>query len=75
MITRERTRPLRNQSDEVPENEKVFNVVPLHKKCYKEKHRGYKPVSLTSLIVKLLERILRDNIYLHLEGQGLIRDD
>uniref|UniRef100_A0A4W3IXB0 Reverse transcriptase domain-containing protein n=1 Tax=Callorhinchus milii TaxID=7868 RepID=A0A4W3IXB0_CALMI len=35
---------------------------------------NYRPVSLTSVVGKLLETIIRDRINLHLEEYGLIRD-
>lgn len=43
---------------------RVANV-PLFKKGCKEKPGNYRPVSLTSLVGKLLERILRDKIYMY----------
>ena len=59
---------------EVPEDWRVANVVPLFKKGCREKPGSYRPVSLTSVVGKLLEGILRDRIYRHLEMQVLIRD-
>ena len=58
----------------MPEDWRVANVVPLFKKGCREKPGNYRPVSLTSVVGKLLEGILRDRIYRHLERQGLIRD-
>lgn len=40
-----------------------------------EKPGNYRPVSQTSVVVKLLEWILRDEIYMHLERQELIGDN
>ena len=59
---------------ERPEDWRAANVVPLFKKGCREKPENYRPVSLTSVMGKLLEGILRDRIYRHLEWQGLIRD-
>ena len=59
---------------EVPEDWRVANVVPFFKKGCREKPGNYRPVSLTSVVGKLLEGILRDRIYMHLETQGLIKD-
>ena len=59
---------------EVPEDWRVASVVPLFKKGCREKPGNYRPVSLTSVVGKLLEGILRDRIHRHLEMQGLIRD-
>ena len=50
------------------------NVVPLFKKGKKDNPGNYRPVSLTSAVGKLLERILRDRMYAHLERNKLIND-
>ena len=55
---------------EVPEDWRVANVVPFFKKGCREKPGNYRPVSLTSVVGKLLEGILRDRIHRHLETQG-----
>ena len=47
---------------EVPEDWRIANVVPLFKKDSKNNPGNYRPVSLTSVVGKLLERILRDRI-------------
>ncbi|XP_051897465.1 40S ribosomal protein S24 isoform X1 [Pristis pectinata] len=58
----------------VPGEWRVANVVPLFKKGNRDSPGNYRPVSLTSVVGKLLERILRDRIYEHPENRGLIRD-
>uniref|UniRef100_A0A4W3GB81 Reverse transcriptase domain-containing protein n=1 Tax=Callorhinchus milii TaxID=7868 RepID=A0A4W3GB81_CALMI len=42
----------------VPEDRRVANVTPLYKKGQKDKLGNYRPVSLTSVVGKLLEQIL-----------------
>ncbi|PLS49478.1 hypothetical protein CYV29_15670, partial [Carnobacterium maltaromaticum] len=59
---------------EVPEDWRIANVVPLFKKGSRDNPGNYRPVSLTSVVGKLLEKILRDRIYSHLEENGLISD-
>ena len=59
---------------EVPEDWRIANVVPLFKKGIRDNPGNYRPVSLTSVVGKLLEKILRDRIYSHLETNGLIGD-
>ena len=59
---------------EVPEDWRIANVVPLFKKGSRDNPGNYRPVSLTSVVGKLLEKILRDGIYSHLETNGLIGD-
>ena len=41
---------------------KLANVVPIHKKDDKSKVVNYRPISLTSLVMKVFERILYDEL-------------
>lgn len=59
---------------EVPKDWRVANVLPQFKEGCKVKPGNYKAVSLTSVVEKLMEYILRNQIYMHLEGQRLIWD-
>src|SRR5207244_2858136 len=45
----------------------------LHKKGSKNKSENYRPVSLTSIISKLLESIVKDSLVKHLDKYALIR--
>ena len=49
-------------------------VVPLFKKGNKSEPENYRPVSLTSVICKIMESIVKDNILNHLESFSLIND-
>ena len=46
----------------IPQEWKVANVVPVHKKDDKKKVTNYRPISLTSLVMKVFERILYDEL-------------
>ena len=46
----------------VPSEWKLANVVPIHKKGAKENIENYRPISLTSLVMKTFERLLKDKI-------------
>ncbi|MDZ1603208.1 reverse transcriptase family protein, partial [Klebsiella pneumoniae] len=50
------------------------NVVPLFKKGNKNNPGNYRPVSLTSVVGKVMEKVLKDRIAEHLERHCLIRD-
>jgi len=50
-----------------PEDWRVANIVPLFKKGRRDNLENYRLVSLTSVVGKLLEKILRDRMYSHLE--------
>eukprot|EP00061_Rhincodon_typus_P014886 g42247.t1 len=56
---------------EVPEDWRITNVVPLFKGS-RDNPENDRPVSLTLVVGKLLEKILRDKIYTHLEANRLI---
>ena len=52
---------------------KLANVTPLFKKGDKSNPGNYRPISLTSVVCKLMESILRDKIVEFLEKNNIIR--
>ena len=56
----------------VPDNWRQANVTPIHKKGTKGLAANYRPVSLTSIICKLMESVIRDNLTKHLHENLLI---
>ncbi|KAF2345236.1 Reverse transcriptase domain [Trinorchestia longiramus] len=66
-----------NQSLEtgiVLEDWKWVNVTPIFKKGNKQIPNNYRPISLTSIISKIIERLLNVRITKHLNDQNLITD-
>jgi ribonuclease P/MRP protein subunit RPP40 len=57
----------------VPDDWKDAGVTPLFKKGNKSEAQNYRPVSMTSLICKIMESILKDAILSHLNKFSLIR--
>ena len=55
----------------LPENWKIANVTPIHKKGPKHQVGNYKPISLTSILCKILERIIPDCLVDHMETNNL----
>ena len=53
---------------------KQANINPIFKKGVKGKPGNYRPVSLTSIVCKLMESILRDGITEHLTSNNLINN-
>ena len=49
-------------SGNIPADWKLANVVPVHKKGSKSEVSNYRPISLTSIIMKLYERVIRDEL-------------
>ncbi|KAF2344603.1 Reverse transcriptase domain [Trinorchestia longiramus] len=58
----------------VPDDWKRANVTPIFKKGNKQIPNNYRPISLTSVISKTIERLLKVRITKHLNDQNLIND-
>ena len=67
---------LRKSLDEgkIPEVHKLANITPIHKGGAKTKPEQYRPVSLTSHIMKIFERVLKKHIMAHLIKNSLINE-
>ena len=50
------------------------NAMPAFKKGDKSLASNYRPISLTSILCKVLEHILASNIVKYLDGQGILYD-
>ena len=61
-------------SNFIPEDWKLANVTPIYKKGNKNMAGNYRPISLTSVIGKLLENIITNHIRNYLEVNNLISD-
>jgi hypothetical protein len=62
------------ESGVVPADWKDAAVTPLFKNGKKSDVQNYRPISLTSLVGKIMESILKDVIMEHLEKHDLVRD-
>ena len=58
----------------LPEQWKQANVTPLFKKGNKSDPNNYRPVSLTSIPCKMLEKIVRDALFQHLDKNAYITE-
>ena len=67
---------LRKSLDEgfIPNSYKLANITPIHKGGVKTKPEQYRPVSLTSHIMKVFERVLKNHILQHLIKNNLINE-
>ncbi len=52
----------------LPREWKLGHVVPIFKKGDKHEVSNYRPISLTCIIVKILERIIKDELLLHISS-------
>jgi len=60
---------------EIPDDWKDANVVPIFKKGNKSEVENYRPISLTSNVVKVMEKIIKGRIHEFLRNNNLISDD
>ena len=58
----------------VPSEWKMANVTPIYKKEDKSQPNNYRPISLTSVVCKIMETIIRDKVVNYLEENKLIKD-
>ena len=58
----------------VPQDWKIANIVPVHKKGDKSSAPNYRPVSLTSISSKIFEHILASQIMHHLQSNNILSD-
>lgn len=67
---------LRKSLDEgiIPDVHKLANITPIHKGGAKTKPEQYRPVSLTSHVIKIFERVLKKHIMEHLIKNSLINE-
>ena len=60
------------RSGAVPEDWKKVNVVPVYKSGSKKEPSNYCPITLTSVIVRIMERIIKQKMLLHMKTNKLI---
>ena len=58
-------------SGSVPDMLKTANIVPIHKGACKGTPKNYRPVALTSHLIKVFEKVLRSHIMAHMEDNNL----
>ena len=58
----------------IPDIFKLANITPIHKGGAKTKPEQYRPVSLTSHIMKVFERVIKKNLLSHLIKNNLINE-
>ena len=56
----------------LPRDWKTAHVSPIYKKGPKDLAENYRPVSLTSISCRLMEKIIKDQILKHLERENLL---
>ena len=59
----------------LPQDWRDANVTPIHKGGHRTKKENYRPISLTSQVVKLLEKIILDDVWKHIGRARLLSCD
>jgi ribonucleases P/MRP protein subunit RPP40 len=62
------------QTGDVPQEWRDALIVPLFKKGSRSEPGNYRPVSLTSVVCKIMEKIIKNNIVEKLNEHNIIRD-
>ena len=62
------------ESGKIPSSLRKQTIIPIYKKENKSLPQNYRPISLTSHIIKIFERILRAKLVEHLESNKLISE-
>ena len=63
---------LSTELGQLPQDWRDANITPLHKKGSRTAKNNYRPVSLTSQVCKLLERIVLEHVQDHIEKNQII---
>ena len=58
----------------LPNEWKIANVIPIFKKGNRHSPANYRPVSLTSIVCKVMERIIREHMLSHMLENKLMSD-
>ena len=56
----------------LPQDWTSAHIVPVHKKNDKSDPSNYRPISLTSIVIKVLEKLVHRKVIFALESQGLL---
>ncbi|CAL4222368.1 unnamed protein product, partial [Meganyctiphanes norvegica] len=72
-VLRETASSLR--AGETPEDWRKANITPIFKKGNRNDPANYRPVSLTSQVCKVLETIVREQLFIHLKSNNLLSEE
>ena len=54
---------------------KKANIIPIHKKDSRQTKKNYRPISLLPIFGKIFEKLLFDDMYEHLNANGLLSEN
>ena len=62
------------QTEQIPDDWRKANITPIYKKGDRNDPSNYRPVSLTSQVCKIMESIIKEEIFEHLTDHNLLSD-
>ena len=62
------------QTEQIPDDWRKANITPIYKKGDRNDPSNYRPVSLTSQVCKIMESIIKEEIFEHLTDHNLLND-
>ena len=62
------------ETGEIPDDWKQGNIIPIYKKGDRTDLGNYRPISLTCIICKIMESIIRDKLELFIENNNILKD-
>ena len=60
------------ESEVIPEDMKIQSITPIFKKGDKSDPGNYRPISLTSHVIKIFERVIKNKIVCHLKSNSIL---
>ena len=63
-----------NEGVVLPDKMKRYLIIPIHKGGSKSDPASYRPLSLTSYLIKLFEKVLKKHIIKHMNDNKLFND-
>ena len=60
------------ESEVIPEDIKIESITPIFKKGNKSDPGNYRPISLTSHLIKIFERVIRKKLVCYLESNSIL---
>ena len=62
------------ETERIPTAWKTGNITPIHKKGSRVRVENYRPISLTSVVSKCMEKIVRDRLLKHMMDNGILSE-
>ena len=58
----------------IPKNMKNAHITPIHKGGRRDIPKNYRPIALTSILIKVFEKVIRNSLVQYLESHGMMNN-